>query len=96
MICDIPQKFVGNNYGDFRLSLKTSDILIGLLENTGNFYSRRKEALAEAQKNPDVEAVVNNLKKVKSLKSNLPVFAPKDDYIIPRNAKAIFIHGNSF
>ena len=96
LICDIPQKFVGNNYGDFRLSLKTSDILIGLLENTGNFYSRRKEALAEAQKNPDVEAVVNNLKKVKSLKSNLPVFAPKDDYIIPRNAKAIFIHGNSF
>lgn len=96
LICDIPQKFVGNNYGDFRLSLKTNDILIGLLENTGNFYSRRKEALAEAQKNPDVEAVVNNLKKVKSLKSNLPVFAPKDDYIIPKNAKAIFIHGNSF
>ena len=96
LICDIPQKFVGNNYGDFRLSLKTSDILIGLLENTGNFYSRRKEALAEAQKNPHVEEVVSNLKKVKSLKSNLPVFAPKDDYIIPKNAKAIFIHGNSF
>ena len=96
LICDIPQKFVGNNYGDFRLSLKTSDILIGLLENTGNFYSRRKEALAEAQKNPNVEEVVSNLKKVKSLKSILPVFAPKDDYIIPKNAKAIFIHGNSF
>ena len=96
LICDIPQKFVGNNYGDFRLSLKTSDILIGLLENTGNFYSRRKAALAEAKKNPNVEEVVSNLKKVKSLKSNLPVFAPKDDYIIPKNAKAIFIHGNSF
>ena len=96
LICDIPTKFVGNNYGEYRLSLKTCDILIGLLENTGNFYSRRKEALAEAQKNPDVEAVVTNLKKVKSLKSNLPVFAPKDDYIIPKNAKAIFIHGNSF
>lgn len=95
LICDIPSKYVGNNYGEYRLSLKTCDILIGLLENTGNFYSRRKEALAEAQKNPDVEAVVTNLKKVKSLKSNLPVFAPKDDYIIPRNAKAIFIHGNS-
>lgn len=96
LICDIPSKFVGNNYGEYRLSLNTSDILIGLLENTGNFYSRRKEALAEAQKNPNVEEVVSNLKKVKSLKSNLPVFAPKDDYIIPKNAKAIFIHGNSF
>ena len=96
LICDIPSKFVGNNYGEYRLSLNTSDILIGLLENTGNFYSRRKEALAEAQKNPNVEEVVNNLKKVKSLKSNLPVCPPKDDYIIPKNAKAIFIHGNSF
>lgn len=96
LICDIPPKFVGCNYSEYKLSLNTSDILIGLLENTGNFYSRRKEALAEAQKNPDVEEVVNNLKKVKSLKSNLPVFAPKDDYVIPKNAKAIFIHGNTF
>ena len=52
---------------------------------------RRNEALAEAQKNPDVEKIVSNLKKVKTLKSNIPVFNPTDDYIVPESSKAIFI-----
>ena len=94
-IQDIPEKFIEHSYGEYRTSLKTKDILIGLLENTGNFYTRRKEALAEAQKNPDMEKIVSNLKKVKSLKSNLPVFSPSDEYVIARNSKAIFIRGHS-
>ena len=97
LIENIPDKFIGKPYQDFKNSLTSQkDILIGLLENTGNFYKRRKEALAEAQKNPDIEKIVLNLKKVKTLKSNEPYFAPDDSYIIPPNAKAIFIHGNSF
>lgn len=95
VIKPIPQEFVGKSYRDYRISLKTRDVLIGLLENTGNFYQRRKEALAEAQKNPDMEKIVANLKKVKTLQSNLPHFTPEDDYIIPGNSKAIFIHGNN-
>ena len=91
----IPQEFVGRPYREYRISLRTRDVLIGLLENTGNFYQRRKEALAEAQKNPDMEKIVANLKKVKTLQSNLPHFTPEDDYIIPGNSKAIFIHGNN-
>ncbi|MCQ2613931.1 MAG: ion channel [Treponemataceae bacterium] len=87
----IPEKFIGRPYGEFRESLDTTNILIGLLENTGNFYQRRREALAEAQKNPNVEKIVANLKKVKTLRSNLPNFAPSDDYVIPDNSKAIFI-----
>ena len=46
------------------------------------------------QKNPDIEQIVSNLKKVKTLKSNQPHFNPKNDYIIPANSKAIFIHGS--
>ena len=95
VIESIPQEFVGKPYRDYRISLRTRDVLIGLLENTGNFYQRRKEALAEAQKNPDMEKIVANLKKVKTLQSNLPHFTPEDDYIIPGNSKAIFIHGNN-
>lgn len=87
----IPEKFIGHEYAEFRNSLKTTDILIGLLENTGNFYQRRREALNEAQKNPNMEKIVANLKKVKTLRSNLPNFAPADNYIIPDNSKAIFI-----
>lgn len=96
LIENIPDKFIGKPYQDFKNSQASQkDILIGLLENTGNFYKRRKEALAEAQKNPDIEKIVLNLKKVKTLKSNEPYFAPDDSYIIPSNAKAIFIHGSA-
>ena len=56
-------------------------------------YNRRQEALAEAQKNPNMEKIVANLKKVKTLKSNIPVFNPPESYIIPESSKAIFIHG---
>jgi len=88
---EIPMEFVGKEYVLYKNSLKTRDILIGVLENTGNFYVRRNEALAEAQKNPDMEKIVSNLKKVKMLKSNIPVFNPPDGYIVPESSKAIFI-----
>lgn len=93
-LANIPAKFVGGPYEEFAKSLENKDILIGVLENTGNFYNRRQEALAEAQKNPNMEKIVANLKKVKTLKSNIPVFNPPSDYIIPESSKAIFIHGN--
>ena len=92
-LMDIPAKFVGGSYQEYSKSLQNKDILIGILENTGNFYNRRQEALAEAQKNPNMEKIVANLKKVKTLKSNIPVFNPPGDYIIPESSKAIFIHG---
>ena len=92
-LADIPAKFVGGPYEEYAKSLQNKNILIGVLENTGNFYNRRQEALAEAQKNPNMEKIVANLKKVKTLKSNIPVFNPPSDYIIPESSKAIFIHG---
>ena len=92
---DIPEAFVGKTYAIYRNSIKTKEILIGILENTGNFYIRRNEALAEAQKNPDMEKIVSNLKKVKTLRSNIPVFNPSDDYVIPDSSKAIFIRGRN-
>ena len=94
-LLDIPVQYIGRRYGEYKMSLESSDILIGILENTGNFFMRRQEALAEAQKNPDMEKIVANLKKVKTLKSNIPVFNPPEDYIIPESSKAIFIHGRA-
>lgn len=87
----IPAEFVGGSYEKYKHALKTDDILIGILENTGNFYVRRNEALAEAQKNPNMGKIVANLKKVKTLKSNVPVFNPPDAYVIPESSKAIFV-----
>ena len=93
VIEDIPKEYVGQCYKDFRRSLSGGKVLIGILENTGNFYSRRKEALAAAQKNPDMHSIVENLKKVKLLKSNEPILTPPDEYVIPQNSRAIFVCG---
>ena len=85
IIEDIPHEFIGKTYKylkDYVLADRShhaNSILIGLLLNAGNFAQRRKEALREAQKNPDVKKIVDNLKKVKTLKSNDPVFAPDDE-----------------
>lgn len=93
LIEDIPSQFFGKSYSEYRKSLSYPKILIGLLLNTGNFHQRRKDALREAQRNPDIKTVVGNLNKVKTLKSNQPVLTPPDDYIIMRNTKAVFVRG---
>ena len=95
IIEDIPSRFIGKTYKEFKDSLEqdSSSILIGLLMNTGNFYQRRKEALRVAQTNPDVKKIVSNLQKVKLLKSNAPLLAPSDDVVIQQSTKAIFVRG---
>lgn len=93
---DIPSHFVGKTYGEFQKTVSKNSVLVGLLLNTGNFYQRRKDALREAQKNPDVKKIINNLQKVKYLKSNEPLLAPPGDYVIQPYAKAIFVKGRTF
>lgn len=94
IIEDIPETFIGKTYIEYKQSLKLQGVLIGLLLNTGNFHQRRKDALREAQKNPDVKKIVDDLKKVKTLKSNEPVLVPPAGYVIPKNTKAIFVREN--
>lgn len=92
IIEDIPSSFEGKTYGDYKKSLNSkAGVLIGLLLNTGNFHQRRKDALREAQKNPNVKQIVDDLKKVKLLKSNEPLLLPEDDFIIQKYSKAIFV-----
>ncbi|MCQ2592526.1 MAG: NAD-binding protein [Treponema sp.] len=91
IIEDIPESFIGKTYQEYKQSLGNQGVLIGLLLNTGNFHQRRKDALREAQKNPDVKKIVDDLKKVKQLKSNEPVLVPPADYPIQKNTKAIFV-----
>lgn len=97
LIENIPKSFIGKTYKDYLNSLAPSSVsksvLIGLLLNTGNFYQRRKEAVREAQKNPDAKKIIANLKKVKTLKSNEPLFTPPADYVIQPYTKAIFVKG---
>jgi len=93
IISDIPPNFIGDNYKnlfDHFLNQKET-ILVGILENTGNFYNRKKEALNEAQKSPDISKIVDNLRKVKELKANNSILVPEFDYIVKKYSKAILI-----
>jgi len=94
---EIPDSFVGRAFGDLfdHYLSKDRTILIGLLENTGNFFQRKKEAIREAQKTPDISTLVDNLKTVKSLVANLPMINPRTDYIIKKYSRAIIIEGSS-
>ncbi|WP_294431382.1 NAD-binding protein [uncultured Treponema sp.] len=93
LIEDIPSSYIGRTYAELRSFFATGSVLIGLLQNTGNFYMRRQDALREAQKNPDVKKIVGNLKKIKTLKSNDPLLVPADDFVIQPHTKAIFVKG---
>ncbi|MFW6138978.1 MAG: potassium channel family protein [Spirochaetota bacterium] len=90
---EFPQKFVGKPFSELQKYFKdaSGDLVIGLLENTGKIYFRKKEALAEAQKTPDISRLVENLQSVKQIKPNEPVINPGDSYPIKSNSRAILI-----
>ncbi|MFO7848805.1 MAG: potassium channel family protein [Spirochaetia bacterium] len=90
---DIPEWLIGQPFGkvcDYFNSTYGS-IVIGLLENTGNFYQRKSEALNEAQMTPDISKLVENLKGVKQLVPNRSVMNPGKEYTVKKNSKAIVI-----
>jgi voltage-gated potassium channel len=89
----VPGRFVGDTFDNLSTYFRGVDksILIGVLENTGNVFHRKREALREAQKTPDVARLVANLQAVKELRGNEPVFNPGPDYLIKLNSRAILI-----
>lgn len=92
---ELPKDFIGKQYSELSeyFVKKDKSILIGMLENTGNFFTRKKEAIRAAQKTPDISKLVDNLKIVKSLAANLPVINPEPDYILKPYSRAIIIEG---
>ena len=97
LIGDVPSQFIGKTYKELKdfvwNSREKSGILVGLLLNSGNFHLRRKEAIREAQKTPTISAIIGSLQKVKTLVSNDPMLTPPNDFVVPKNARAIFVRG---
>jgi voltage-gated potassium channel len=89
----IPPSYIGKTFDELFTYFKDrkQSILIGVLENTGNFFQRKKEALEEAQKTPDISRLVDNLKHVKGLSANKPVINPGGAYRINDHSRAILI-----
>ena len=92
---DFPVRYVGDSFANLSRYFMEGEkgILIGLLENIGNIYERKREALHEAQKTPDISRLVANLQEVKELRGNLPVFNPGPDYRVKSYSRAILIQG---
>lgn len=88
----VPAALVGATYAQLVQHLKAEgQLVIGLLENTGQALQIKREALREAQKTTNVATLVDNLRRVKELKPNRSVLAPPDDYPIPPHSLAIVI-----
>jgi hypothetical protein len=88
----IPDALVGKTYGEIKRAwtgYHGMSLLLGILENTGNSDSVRHRALRNAQKTANMGELVSNLKRVKSLRFNSPVFAPPNDYVVHEGSLAI-------
>ena len=69
--------------------------MIGILENTGNSHRIKELALRQAQKTPDMGKLVQNLKSIKEMKCNHPIFTPDSGYVIREGMMAIVIETRS-
>ncbi|NVM21877.1 MAG: ion transporter [Desulfobacterales bacterium] len=90
---EFPRRYVGDTFASLGRYFMEAEkgILIGILENTGNIYQRKREALRTAQKTPDISRLVVNLHAVKKLQGNQAVINPGPDYQIKPYSRAILI-----
>ena len=93
----IPPDLVGKTFSDLAAYCKQLDgsIAIGLIENTGKVGEMKKEALRQAQKNPNTRTVLTRLKEVRQIGANVPVLNPKKDYKIKNYSLAVLIGNKS-
>lgn len=82
IIKNIPDSFVGKPYKELLdfISKDTNEVLVGLLLNTEKNHMHKKTT--SEQKGTD------------SYKCNTPLLTPKEEFIIPKNAKSILICAN--
>jgi voltage-gated potassium channel len=89
---EIPENLIGKTFADLSSHYKSENaILIGVLENTGNVFRMKRDAIRDAQKNADISKIVERLKQTKALRANHPVLNPGDDFVIPKHSAAILI-----
>ena len=69
----------------------TGSIAISLIENTGKIREMKKEALRQAQKNPNTRTVLRNLKEVRNIGANFPVLNPPKNYTVKSHSRAVVI-----
>lgn len=94
----LPSQFIGKTYRELREEFEKEDpdlMVIGLLENFGNQQRIKEQALRKAQQTTDITQLVGNLKLVREIKCNHPIFHPDPNYIIHEGALIIGIENRS-
>lgn len=90
----VPEQFHGRPFGELQAAWAEQRgdlLLIGLLENVGNPYDVKRQALREAQMAPDIGHLVTQLRGVKERTPNLPVLCPAPDRILEPRTHAVVI-----
>jgi len=85
---------VGHSFNDVCSSYreKSGKIIIGVVENMGAEMLLKKEAIAEAQKTPNLGELVKNLKEARELEKNKAIINPVGNYIIKKHSAIIAIN----
>lgn len=91
---EIPEAYANQSYEKLKEMFKNerpTEVLIGILENSGNSHVAKEMAIRKAQQTPNVAQLVSNLQSVKALRFNQPKFDMKADYVIKEGSMAIVI-----
>lgn len=93
----LPENLIGKTYAELKshFGAQPRMQLIGLLENTGNLTLRKRQALRDAQKNPDISTLIPDLRGIKTLTANDPIINPPDAYELKRYSRAVAIVGTT-
>lgn len=91
-IKQIEDSHINESYKQFvKKTVLPNELIIGLLEDSGNINARKSERIYQAQIQSNIGEQVNELIKVKSLIPNHVVVAPSWEYKIAPNTKAIIL-----
>jgi voltage-gated potassium channel len=94
----LPSQMIGKTFREMRdefEKLEPQLMVIGLLENFGNQQRIKEQALRKAQQTIDINQLVGNLKLVREIKCNHPMFHPDPNFIIPEGTLIIGIENRS-
>lgn len=89
----LPEELIGKTFSDVSAYCRSRHqaIAIGVVENTGKIREMKKEALRQAQKNPNTRTVLRNLKEVRNIGTNSPVLNPPKTYVVKHYSRAVII-----
>jgi voltage-gated potassium channel len=90
----IDTSMIGLSYPELKKQFEANHpgvAVIGILENTGNPHTLKEWAVRQAQKTADTGKLLENLRSVKQMRCNHPVFNPSSRYSIPEGSMAIVV-----